>query len=58
MNATKLPMELGPIHDPMISTEAGGTWWDVVVPEVSARKEVNAARAKYEAALKIQRAVN
>ena len=41
--------------DPMISTEAGGYWWDVAVPEVSTRKEVNAAREKYEAALKVQR---
>ncbi len=36
--------------DPMPSTEAGGTWWDVAVPEVSVRAEVRAARAKYEAA--------
>ena len=34
--------------DPLISTEAGGHWWDVAVPEVSARKEVNAARKAYE----------
>jgi 3D-(3,5/4)-trihydroxycyclohexane-1,2-dione acylhydrolase (decyclizing) len=42
--------------DPMISTEAGGHWWDVAVPEVSERKEVQAARKDYEAALKLQRA--
>jgi len=41
--------------DPWISTEAGGHWWDVAVPEVSARKEVEAARKKYETALKQQR---
>lgn len=41
--------------DPMISTEAGGHWWDVVVPEVSERAEVNAARKRYEDALKQQR---
>jgi 3D-(3,5/4)-trihydroxycyclohexane-1,2-dione acylhydrolase (decyclizing) len=35
--------------DPVPSTEAGGTWWDVAVPEVSVRAEVRAARAKYEA---------
>ena len=23
--------------DPLVSTEAGGHWWDVAVPEVSAR---------------------
>ena len=41
--------------DPLISTEAGGHWWDVVVPEVSPRPQVNAARKEYEAALKGQR---
>ena len=30
--------------DPLISTDEGGAWWDVAVPEVSARKEVNAKR--------------
>jgi len=34
--------------DPAISTEAGGAWWDVAVPEVSDRAEVRAARAHYE----------
>ncbi|MCR4267690.1 3D-(3,5/4)-trihydroxycyclohexane-1,2-dione acylhydrolase (decyclizing) [Nitratireductor sp. ZSWI3] len=38
--------------DPYPSTEAGGYWWDVAVPEVSGRVQVNAARARYEAALK------
>ncbi|MER9245015.1 3D-(3,5/4)-trihydroxycyclohexane-1,2-dione acylhydrolase (decyclizing) [Mesorhizobium sp. M0590] len=37
--------------DPLVSTEAGGSWWDVAVPEVSARPQVNAARKKYEEAL-------
>src|SRR6218665_2136599 len=41
--------------DPLISTEAGGTWWDVAVPEVSVRPQVNAARREYEEALKGQR---
>jgi 3D-(3,5/4)-trihydroxycyclohexane-1,2-dione acylhydrolase (decyclizing) len=36
--------------DPLASTEAGGTWWDVAVPEVSERAEVRAARAAYETA--------
>jgi 3D-(3,5/4)-trihydroxycyclohexane-1,2-dione acylhydrolase (decyclizing) len=40
--------------DPATSTEAGGAWWDVAVPEVSERPEVRAARAAYEAALKDQ----
>jgi 3D-(3,5/4)-trihydroxycyclohexane-1,2-dione acylhydrolase (decyclizing) len=34
--------------DPAPSTAAGGTWWDVAVPEVSTRAEVRAARARYE----------
>jgi len=42
--------------DPYPSTEPGGTWWDVGVPEVSARDEVKAARATYETNKKTQRA--
>jgi 3D-(3,5/4)-trihydroxycyclohexane-1,2-dione acylhydrolase (decyclizing) len=34
--------------DPLKSTEAGGWWWDVAVPEVSERPEVEAARRAYE----------
>ncbi|RWB16290.1 MAG: 3D-(3,5/4)-trihydroxycyclohexane-1,2-dione acylhydrolase (decyclizing) [Mesorhizobium sp.] len=34
--------------DPLVSTEAGGHWWDVAVPEVSSRPQVNAARKAYE----------
>ncbi|WP_417823201.1 3D-(3,5/4)-trihydroxycyclohexane-1,2-dione acylhydrolase (decyclizing) [Thalassospira lucentensis] len=41
--------------DPLPSTEAGGHWWDVAVPEVSVRPTVNEARKNYEAALKNQR---
>jgi 3D-(3,5/4)-trihydroxycyclohexane-1,2-dione acylhydrolase (decyclizing) len=41
--------------DPAISTEAGGTWWDVAVPEVSERAQVRAARADYEIQIKQQR---
>jgi 3D-(3,5/4)-trihydroxycyclohexane-1,2-dione acylhydrolase (decyclizing) len=37
--------------DPAPSTEAGGHWWEVAVPEVSDRAEVQVARARYEAAL-------
>ena len=33
--------------DPMPTTEAGGAWWDVAVPETSPRREVNAAHAGY-----------
>ncbi|MGX9142645.1 3D-(3,5/4)-trihydroxycyclohexane-1,2-dione acylhydrolase (decyclizing) [Mesorhizobium sp. 128a] len=34
--------------DPLVSTDAGGHWWDVAVPEVSARSQVNAARRAYD----------
>jgi 3D-(3,5/4)-trihydroxycyclohexane-1,2-dione acylhydrolase (decyclizing) len=33
--------------DPLITTEAGGYWWDVAVPEVSPREQVNKAHAAY-----------
>jgi 3D-(3,5/4)-trihydroxycyclohexane-1,2-dione acylhydrolase (decyclizing) len=33
--------------DPVATTEAGGAWWDVAIPEVSVRAEVRAARAAY-----------
>ena len=38
--------------DPYPSTQEGGYWWDVAVPEVSQRVQVNAARESYEAAIK------
>ena len=41
--------------DPRCSTEAGGWWWDVAVPEVSERAEVNAARRDYEQRLPMKR---
>jgi 3D-(3,5/4)-trihydroxycyclohexane-1,2-dione acylhydrolase (decyclizing) len=44
--------------DPLPGTGAGGTWWDVAVPEVSDRKEVNQARKGYDAATKAQWLVN
>jgi 3D-(3,5/4)-trihydroxycyclohexane-1,2-dione acylhydrolase (decyclizing) len=31
--------------DPAISTTAGGAWWDVAIPEISSRAEVDVARA-------------
>ena len=37
--------------DPINTTDAGGTWWDVAVPEVSSRPGVNAAREDYVKAL-------
>ncbi|WP_019997580.1 3D-(3,5/4)-trihydroxycyclohexane-1,2-dione acylhydrolase (decyclizing) [Aureimonas ureilytica] len=43
---------------PLITTEAGGHWWDVVVPEVSDRAEIAPARADYERNRAFQRALN
>ena len=37
--------------DPYPSTEYGGSWWEVGVPEVSTRAEVRAARKTHEAGL-------
>jgi 3D-(3,5/4)-trihydroxycyclohexane-1,2-dione acylhydrolase (decyclizing) len=41
--------------DPLITTDEGGHWWDVAVPEVSERSSVNEARRGYEKALAAQR---
>jgi 3D-(3,5/4)-trihydroxycyclohexane-1,2-dione acylhydrolase (decyclizing) len=38
--------------DPMQTTEAGGWWWDVAVPEVSERAAVRDARKSYEDKIK------
>jgi 3D-(3,5/4)-trihydroxycyclohexane-1,2-dione acylhydrolase (decyclizing) len=40
--------------DPLISTNIGGHWWDVAVPEVSERAEVRTARMAYEKAARQQ----
>lgn len=40
--------------DPIPATEAGGHWWDVPVPEVSLRPEVQAARTHYDNSRKEQ----
>ncbi len=44
--------------DPMPGTGAGGSWWDVAVPEVSTRREVNEAREGYDKAIQRQWLVN
>jgi 3D-(3,5/4)-trihydroxycyclohexane-1,2-dione acylhydrolase (decyclizing) len=44
--------------DPLVSTSAGGAWWDVAVPEVSDRAEVRAARAQYDMKRQHQRVGN
>jgi len=36
------------------TTDDGGCWWEVAIPEVSSRQEVQAARTTYEAARKDQ----
>jgi 3D-(3,5/4)-trihydroxycyclohexane-1,2-dione acylhydrolase (decyclizing) len=41
--------------DPLITTDEGGYWWDVAVPEASERAEVRQARAAYERALARQK---
>ncbi|MBP0616065.1 3D-(3,5/4)-trihydroxycyclohexane-1,2-dione acylhydrolase (decyclizing) [Jiella mangrovi] len=40
--------------DPYPSTEPGGHWWDVAVPEVSTREEVLEARKAYEGEVKMR----
>jgi 3D-(3,5/4)-trihydroxycyclohexane-1,2-dione acylhydrolase (decyclizing) len=44
--------------DPLPGTGAGGTWWDVAVPEVSVRPGVNEARKGYEQGIRAQWLVN
>jgi 3D-(3,5/4)-trihydroxycyclohexane-1,2-dione acylhydrolase (decyclizing) len=44
--------------DPIPSTDAGGAWWDVAVPEVSPRKQVRNARENYAKAMKNQRLID
>jgi 3D-(3,5/4)-trihydroxycyclohexane-1,2-dione acylhydrolase (decyclizing) len=41
--------------DPLESTDAGGHWWDVAVPEVSVRPQVEKAHADYVKAREMQR---
>ena len=43
--------------DPAASTNAGGAWWDVAIPEVSERAQVAAARAAYDTARARQRVI-
>ena len=40
--------------DPAATTQAGGAWWDVAVPEVSVRTQVQDARGAYVAARRSQ----
>ncbi len=40
--------------DPLATTEAGGHWWDVAVPEISESRKVQVARAEYENARRDQ----
>ncbi|MBI1173210.1 3D-(3,5/4)-trihydroxycyclohexane-1,2-dione acylhydrolase (decyclizing) [bacterium] len=54
----KIPTVIVIDSDPMRGTGAGGSWWEVAVPEVSARSEVQAARKNYEAGKVRQPLVN
>lgn len=54
----KLPTVIVIDTDPNPGTGAGGTWWDVAVPAVSDRAEVNKAREGYEQAIQRQWLVN
>ncbi|MES2434697.1 MAG: 3D-(3,5/4)-trihydroxycyclohexane-1,2-dione acylhydrolase (decyclizing) [Pseudomonadota bacterium] len=54
----KIPQVIVIDTDPWPGTDAGGTWWDVGVPAVSTRAEVNAAHATYKAKQKNQRLVD
>ena len=51
----KIPQVIVIDTDPWPGTPEGGAWWDVGIPEVSPRVEVNAARATYEEKQKTQR---
>ncbi|MES0881210.1 3D-(3,5/4)-trihydroxycyclohexane-1,2-dione acylhydrolase (decyclizing) [Roseibium sp. SCP14] len=53
---TVIVIDTDPMHGP--GENGGGHWWDVAVPEVSERKEVNQARDSYMEALKHQRLAN
>ncbi len=41
--------------DPMITTDAGGAWWQVGIPEVSTRRQVRAAHKAWAKGGKLQR---
>jgi 3D-(3,5/4)-trihydroxycyclohexane-1,2-dione acylhydrolase (decyclizing) len=53
---TVIVIDTDPMQGP--GEAGGGHWWDVAVPEVSGRAQVNAARQDYVAALKNQRAAD
>ncbi|MEZ5755322.1 MAG: 3D-(3,5/4)-trihydroxycyclohexane-1,2-dione acylhydrolase (decyclizing) [Paracoccaceae bacterium] len=55
MRGGNVPAVLVIDTDPMPSTAAGGTWWEVGVPEVSTRETVRAARMNFETAKEKQR---
>jgi 3D-(3,5/4)-trihydroxycyclohexane-1,2-dione acylhydrolase (decyclizing) len=45
--SAKIPTVIVIDTDPMPGTGGGGSWWEVAVPEVSVRPEVNAARTAF-----------
>jgi 3D-(3,5/4)-trihydroxycyclohexane-1,2-dione acylhydrolase (decyclizing) len=41
--------------DPLVTTQAGGAWWDVAIPQASERQQVRDVHAEYTTALKMGR---
>lgn len=56
--ASKIPVVIVIDTDPWPSTEAGGTWWDVAIPQESTRHEVQAKHAEYVKSTQNQRLVD
>jgi 3D-(3,5/4)-trihydroxycyclohexane-1,2-dione acylhydrolase (decyclizing) len=52
--SSTLPVVIVINTDPWPSTDAGGSWWEVGVPEVSERSEVRAARETFLAAKNVR----
>jgi 3D-(3,5/4)-trihydroxycyclohexane-1,2-dione acylhydrolase (decyclizing) len=55
---SSLPVVIVIDTDPWPSTEAGGTWWDVAIPQESTRIEVSAKHAEYVKSTQNQRLVD
>jgi 3D-(3,5/4)-trihydroxycyclohexane-1,2-dione acylhydrolase (decyclizing) len=52
---SKIPVVIVIDTDPWPSTASGGAWWDVAVPQVSGRAEVQSKRGEYEKNIQNQR---
>lgn len=55
---SKIPVVIVIDTDPWPSTEAGGTWWDVAIPQESTRPEVQVKHAEYAKSTQNQRLVD